>query len=237
MQNTRQRKRETMQSDTMPAAQAVEALIADYGKLVFHVILGLTGDWQESQDLTQDTFVQALRALDAARQASGAHFHAKAWLLQIAVNTVRMYRRRRSIMRVVPFSSLREEQQEETEIEGVGECAVPLQPPGYSTRAAQDPADLIAERDAVQQTMAQLPETLRLCLLLSVVGGLSSHEMARALNLSEVAVRQRLTRARKLFQRLYLQKSGEAITDGSSLTSQAEIQDRRLTLAVWSSQA
>jgi DNA-directed RNA polymerase specialized sigma24 family protein len=56
-----------MQSDTMPAAQAVEALVADYGKLVFHVIVGLTGDWQESQDLTQDTFVQALRALDAAR--------------------------------------------------------------------------------------------------------------------------------------------------------------------------
>ena len=76
--------KETTQSDSMPAAQEVEALVADYGKLVFHVIVGLTGDWQESQDLTQDTFVQALRAVDAARQASGAHFHAKAWLLQIA---------------------------------------------------------------------------------------------------------------------------------------------------------
>src|SRR5437879_13326813 len=106
--------------DTMPSAQAVEGLIHDYGRLVFQVIYGLTGDWQESQDLTQDTFVQALRAVDAARQASGAHFHAKAWLLQIAVNTVRMYRRRRSIMRVVPFSSLHQEEQEETEIESEG---------------------------------------------------------------------------------------------------------------------
>ena len=218
-----------MQSDTMPAAQAVEALIADYGKLVFHVILGLTGDWQESQDLTQDTFVQALRALDAARQASGAHFHAKAWLLEIAVNTVRMYRRRRSIMRVVPFSSLREEQQEETEIEGVGECAVLLQPPGYSTRAAQDPADLIAERDAVQRTMALLPETLRLCLLLSVVGGLSSREIARLLDLGEAAVRQRLSRARKLFQQLYLEESGEAISDGSTATPQVAVQEQQVT--------
>src|SRR6266702_2255761 len=223
-----------MQSDTMPAAQAVEALVADYGKLVFHVILGLTGDWQESQDLTQDTFVQALRALDAARQGSGAHFHAKAWLLQIAVNTVRMYRRRRSIMRVVPFSSLREEQQEETEIEGVGECAVPVQPPGYGTRAAQDPADLIAERDAVQRTMALLPETLRLCLLLSVVGGLSSREIASLLNLGEAAVRQRLTRARKVFQRLYLLESGESIVDCPSRT---EARDRPCKLAVRSSSA
>ncbi len=92
--------------DTMPAAQAVEALIHDYGRLVFQVIYGLTGDWQESQDLTQDTFLQALRAIEAAQQASGAHFHAKAWLLQIAANTVRMQRRRRSLVRFVPFSAL-----------------------------------------------------------------------------------------------------------------------------------
>ena len=223
--------------DTMPAAQAVEALIHDYGRLVFRVIYGLTGDWHESQDLTQDTFIQAFKAIEAARQASGANFHAKAWLMRIALNTARMSRRRRSLVRFVPFSTLRKEEQDEHGVELVGERLAPVQPAGYGTRAAQDPADLIAERDAVQQTMAQLPETLRLCLLLSVVGGLSSHEMARALNLSEVAVRQRLTRARKLFQRLYLQESGEAITDGSSLTSQAEIQDRRLTLAVWSSPA
>ena len=217
-----------MQSDTMPAAQAIEALIADHGKLVFHVILGLTGDWQESQDLTQDTFVQALRALDAARQASGAHFHAKAWLLRIAVNTVRMYRRRRSIMRVVPFSSLREEQQEETESESWH--AAPVQPPGYGLRAAQDPADLIAERDVVKRAMALLPETLRLCLLLSVVAGLSSREIARLLGLGEAAVRQRLSRARKLFQQLYLEESGEAIVAGSTVTTQAAVREQRVTM-------
>jgi len=102
-----------MGSDTLPAAQAVEALIHDYGRLVFRVIYGLTGDYQESQDLTQDTFLQALRAIEVARQASGAYFHAKAWLLQIAVNMVRMQRRRRNLVRFVPFSSLREERQEE----------------------------------------------------------------------------------------------------------------------------
>jgi DNA-directed RNA polymerase specialized sigma24 family protein len=43
-----------MSSDTQPAAQAVEALIHQYGRLVFQVIYGLVGDWHESQDLTQD---------------------------------------------------------------------------------------------------------------------------------------------------------------------------------------
>ena len=226
-----------MDIETMPAAQAVETLVADYGKLVFHVIYGLTADWQESQDLTQDTFVQALRAIDAARQVSGAHFHAKAWLLQIAVNMVRMSRRRRSSIRVVPFSSLREEEQEENGIESIVERAAPVQPTGFGMRVAQDPADFIAEQDAVGRTMARLPETLRLCLLLSVVGGLSSHEIARALNLGEAAVRQRLARARKLFQRLYLQESGETIADGSSLTPRAEVRDRRFILKAQSPSA
>jgi Sigma-70, region 4 len=66
--------------------------------------------------------------------------------------------------------------------------------------------------------------------LLSVVGGMSSHEIARVLDLNEAAVRQRLSRARKLFQQLYLLESGEVITDGSSLSSPVEARARRLTL-------
>ncbi|GAC1347615.1 MAG: hypothetical protein NVSMB27_13400 [Ktedonobacteraceae bacterium] len=75
------------------------------------MIYGLTGDWQESQDLTQDTFLKALKAIDAARLASGAHFQAKAWLLQIDVNMVRMQRRRSRILCLIPSSSLHEEGQ------------------------------------------------------------------------------------------------------------------------------
>jgi len=226
-----------MNIETMSAAQAVEALIHDYGRLVFQVIYGLTGDWQESQDLTQDTFLQALRAIEAARQASGTHFHAKAWLLQIAVNTVRMQCRRRSLVCFVPFSSLHGEEQEETEIEREGPRPAAVQPAGYGMAAAQDPADLVAEREAVGHAMAGLPETLRLCLLLSVVGGLSSHEIARALHLGEAAVRQRLTRARKQFQRLYLLESGEAIPEGSALFWQTEARVLRPTLALQSAPA
>src|SRR2546423_7995880 len=186
-----------MGNDTMSAAQAVETLIHDYGRLVFQVIYGLTGDWQESQDLTQDTFLHALRAIEAAQQASGAYFHAKAWLMQIAVNTVRMQRRRRSLVRFVPFSSLREEEQEETGIENMSERAAPVQPAGYGMRAAQDPAALIAERDAGERTMGLVPEALRLCFLVSVGGGPASHGVGRGVHLGGVAVRQRVARARE----------------------------------------
>jgi len=120
-----------MSIDTLPAAQAVEALIHQYGRLVFRVIYGLTGDWHESQDLTQDTFVQAFKAIEAARQASGANFHAKAWLMRIAANTARMALRRRSLVRFVPLAPLRKEEQEERGGELVDERPAPVQPAGY----------------------------------------------------------------------------------------------------------
>ncbi len=202
-----------MQSDTMPAAQAVEALVADYGTLVFHVILGLTGDWQESQDLTQDTFLQALQALDAACATSGANFHAKAWLLRIAINTTRMQQRRCSLMRFIPFSRLRQAQREEDDTDLLAEAMVPVQPAGYGTPEAGDPAEVVAERETIRHTLVQLPETLRTPLLLSIVVGLSASEIAALLEVGESAVRQRLSRARQQFRHIYTAESGDVLVD------------------------
>lgn len=206
--------------DTKSGTRIVETLIHEYGKLVFHTIYGLTGDWEESQDLTQDTFHQALRGIDAARTASGEHFHAKAWLLRIALNTVRMQRRRRSILRFIPFSYMQEGKssgQRETEGEAVSEQAAPVQPAGFGAVESDNPEELIAEQDSVRRTMAKLPEAMRVCLLLSVVGGLSTPEIAEMLDLKEAAVRQRLARARKQFQQFYAYESSEEIYDGTQV--------------------
>ncbi len=205
--------------DTLPAAQAVETLVHEYYKLVFHTIYGLTGDWEESQDLTQDTFHQALKAIDAARTESGANFHAKAWLLRIALNKVRMQRRRRGIFRFIPFSRIHadnEQEPYETLAESLHAQAIPVQPPGYGPRETNDPAEQITEQDMVRRTMTRLPEALRTCLLLSIIGGLSANEIAALLDMKEAAVRQRLTRARKQFQQEYLRESGEDVFVGSS---------------------
>jgi predicted transcriptional regulator len=64
--------------------------------------------------------------------------------------------------------------------------------------------------------MAKLPEPLRVALLLSIVGGLSTGEIADMLELKEAAVRQRLSRARKQFQQVYAQESGETVFDGAA---------------------
>ncbi|HEY0752678.1 MAG TPA: RNA polymerase sigma factor [Ktedonobacteraceae bacterium] len=209
--------------DTLSAAQAVETLIHEYGKLVFHTIYGMTGDWEESQDLTQDTFHQAFKAIDAARSKSGEQFHAKAWLLRIALNTVLMQRRRRGLYRFIPLSRMQKQEQasEKAEtysstLETLHERMAAVQPGGYGISEKEDLETLVAEQDAVQRTLARLSEPLRVCLVLSIVGQFASSEIATMLNLEEAAVRQRLARARKQFQQLYRLENDEEIYDLSA---------------------
>jgi RNA polymerase sigma factor (sigma-70 family) len=213
--------------ETLPAAQVIEILIHAYGPLIFHTIYGMTRDWEESQDLTQDVFIQALKGIDAARETSGANFRAKAWLLRIALNVVRMQQRRRSLMRFIPFSRLREAQQEEDDTDLLGNAIAPVQPAGYGTPDAGDPAEVVAEREAIGRTLAQLPQTLRTPLLLSIVGGLSSTEIAALLDVGEAAVRQRLSRGRQQFRRLYTAESGDVLVNDAATTA-APGRERRM---------
>ncbi len=202
--------------ETQPAAEAVEQLIKAYGRLVFHVIHGMVHDWHESEDLTQEVFLSAFRGIDAARTARGAQFQAKAWLLHIAVNRVRMYRRRQRLMQFVPFSQM---ETAEAGADVISELAAPVQPGGYCTvEGGGDLAYLVAERDAVGRALAGLPDPLRIPLLLSVVGGLSGAEIARILNVGETAIRQRLSRARRQFQARYVGQSGEVVSDPVAAT-------------------
>ncbi len=201
---------------TQPAAEAVEHLIRAYGRLVFHLIHGMIHDWHESEDLTQEVFLSAFRGIDAARTARGAQFQAKAWLLHIAVNRVRMYRRRQRLMQFVPFSQM---ETAEASADMISELAAPVQPGGYCTlEGGGDPASLVAERDAVERALAGLPDPLRVPLLLSVVGGLPAAEIAHILGLGEMAVRQRLSRARRQFQARYAGESGEVVRDPVAAT-------------------
>jgi RNA polymerase sigma-70 factor (ECF subfamily) len=211
----------------LPANQAVEALISEYYKLVFHTIYGLTGNWEESQDLTQDTFQQALKGIDSARAATGEQFHAKAWLLRIALNTVRMQNRRRALFRFIPFSSFQEKKAQESNADAENQenglellyaQATPLQPVGYGTHASDDPAELISEQDMVRRTLAKIPEQLRMCLLLSIVAGLSTTQIADVLELKEDAVRQRLSRARQQFRQLYEYESKDYLIPASPVS-------------------
>lgn len=65
-----------------------EEVIRRHVKLIFSVCFSITGDYFESEDLTQETFIAASKHIEAI---SPVKDNIKAWLVKIAVNKSKDY--------------------------------------------------------------------------------------------------------------------------------------------------
>ena len=73
--------------------------------------------------------------------------------------------------------------------------------------APRDPGDDALERLAVRTALKRLHSGDRACVLLSAQLGLDYHAIAKVLGISEVAARQRVTRAKARFRKQYEKES------------------------------
>src|SRR5712692_6457540 len=83
------------------SAPAFEALVILYEPRIRRMLYSLTQDAQLTQDLCQESFLAAYRALP---RMEGEALHFAPWLYRIALNQVRSEWRRRKHVLVIPFS-------------------------------------------------------------------------------------------------------------------------------------
>ncbi|WP_166209986.1 RNA polymerase sigma factor RpoE [Cognatiluteimonas telluris] len=150
-----------------------------------HRIVGLIGryvsDWSECQDVAQETFLRAYRALGNFR--GDAQFYT--WLHRIAVNTAKNHL----------VSSNRRPPTDDIEIEDAEQYAS-----GLRLRDNDTP-----ERELMRQQLEQtvmraveaLPDELRVAITLREVDGLSYEEIATKMGCPIGTVRSRIFRARE----------------------------------------
>ncbi len=161
---------------------AFEQLFREYYGDILAYLYRLVGERKQAEDLTQDTFVKAYRALpDLAADANQ-----RAWLYRIGTNTALDWLRRRRLIAWLPL------------LEG---DAHPLVRTSF--------AETSLEGVAVQRALAQLSARYRVPLVLFACQGLSTQEIAEILHISRGAVKTRLFRARKKFRRIYTPEEGE----------------------------
>jgi RNA polymerase sigma-70 factor (ECF subfamily) len=158
---------------------AFRGLVETYSQRIYNLALKMLGDPDRAEDILQETFVNAYRAIDRFEGRS----HISTWLYRIAHNAVLM--RLRKEKGSPDFQSLEDDVDLDTLV------VADQWENGPERRLLQ--AELLQKMD---EALANLSESLRIVFVLRDIDGLSTAQTAEVLDLSETAVKSRLHRAR-----------------------------------------
>lgn len=166
-------------------SRAFELLVIKYQRRIERLIGRMVRDADLVQDIAQETFVRAWRALGQFR--GDAQFYT--WLYRIAVNTAKRALVDLKRDPLVTEAALRPADDGDETFAPAGEPISPETP--ESLLAASEIAD------AVNAAMDALPEELRQAVTLREIEGLSYEEIAQAMDCPIGTVRSRIFRARE----------------------------------------
>lgn len=168
--------------------RAYELLVIKYQRRVERLIGRMVRDSDLVQDIAQETFIRAFRAL--AQFRGDAQFYT--WLYRIAVNTAKKQLMELKRDPLVFQSQLNSGDEDET---SSAEREL-----NSSVADTETPEAVLASKEiaqAVNAVMDALPEELRMAITLREIEGLSYEEIALALECPIGTVRSRIFRARE----------------------------------------
>ncbi len=162
--------------------RAFELLVTKYQRKLGRLLSRMVRDPAEVEDVTQEAFIKAYRALPAFRGDSAFY----TWLYRIAINTAKNYLV--ALGRRAPTTTEFDHEDAENfeEAEALRDSATPE-------------SELHGKQIAstVNRAMDALPEDLRTAITLREIEGLSYEEIATLMNCPIGTVRSRIFRARE----------------------------------------
>ncbi|WP_353190971.1 RNA polymerase sigma factor RpoE [Pandoraea pnomenusa] len=161
---------------------AFELLVAKYHRKIIRLVSRLVRDAAEVEDVTQEAFIKAYRALPQFRGESAFY----TWLYRIAVNTAKNHLATQG--RRAPTSTEANAEEAETFAEA------------DQLRDINTPESMLMSKQIAQTVnlaMEALPEELRTAITLREIEGLSYEEIAEAMGCPIGTVRSRIFRARE----------------------------------------
>ncbi len=160
---------------------AFDLLVRKYQHRIAKLVSRFVSDRSEVEDVTQEAFIKAWRAIKGFRGDSAFY----TWLYRIAINTAKNYLVSQG--RRPPATDI---EAEEAEATGMG---ISLRE--NSTPESHLHADEVAI--TVERAVARLPEDLRTAITLREIDGLSYEEIADVMDCPIGTVRSRIFRARE----------------------------------------
>jgi len=169
-------------------------LVEAYSAVIYRLALKMLENSQDAEDILQETFIKAYRALPGFDGRSSL----STWLYRIATNEALMLLRRRKQVEVSIDEPVDNAEQDGEPLQIVDWCCMPEE-------------ELMSSeaRKYLDEAIDTLPQSLRVVFLLRDIEGLSTRETGEVLGLSEVAVKTRLSRARLRLRELLSGYFGE----------------------------
>ncbi len=179
---------------------AYAQLVDDNASRIYRLALRMMGNEADAEDVLQETFLSAFRAIDKFEARSSL----STWLYRIASNAALMRLRRKEPEQVSVDEPIEQDDGDLIPRQFFDFCCLP-----------EDDLMRDEAREEMARAVEELSPTLKSVFILRDIEGLSTQETAEALDLSISAVKSRLMRARlKLRERLSVYFSqGPVITE------------------------
>ena len=159
---------------------AFDFLVLKYQHRIIQLVNGYIKDPAEAQDVAQESFIKAYRALGSFRGEAAFY----TWLYRIAINTAKNYRLARA----------RRSASQEVDVQDAEAIENAPQLQGLDT-----PERLLLTQemlDTIKVALSTLPEEMRIAIELREFDGMSYEEIAVAMDCPVGTVRSRIFRAR-----------------------------------------
>jgi RNA polymerase sigma-70 factor (ECF subfamily) len=166
---------------------AFDLLVLKYQSRIINLVMRFVRNQTDAQDVTQEAFIKAYRALPNFRGDSAFY----TWLYRIAVNTAKNY------LAIQANRRLPEVEQDVSEMEQIDD--------GTALKELETPENMLLAREiqnTVVRAIENLPDDLRTAITLRELDGLSYEEIAEAMDCPIGTVRSRIFRAREAIDRL-----------------------------------
>jgi RNA polymerase sigma-70 factor (ECF subfamily) len=155
---------------------AIESLVRRYEAGVFRLALSVTNDSAEARDVTQETFIAALRSLHSYQERKSL----KAWLYTIALNQSRSHLRKRKVLEKLKSTSttlFRLESQKQ--------------------KLPEDTVIQSEKEATIWNALGKMDERHRIVIILRYFHELPISEISEILNVNEGTIHSRLNTARE----------------------------------------
>ncbi|OQB77394.1 MAG: ECF RNA polymerase sigma factor SigR [Bacteroidetes bacterium ADurb.Bin123] len=173
-------------TSSLKRSKAFEDSVLEHIDLLYAVALRLTRNPADAEDLTQNTFVKALRFHDKFKEGT----YIKAWLLTILRNTfINEYRRKARRPIEVELTGI------EVAPELMMDGGIPFEAPKGGREELLELVD-----DPVRKAVEELPEDFREAVIMADLEDMSYKEIAEVMKCPLGTVMSRLYRGRKLLR-------------------------------------